>query len=206
LVAMFSRNPQVFEEQFQEDCDLTWIRGILERLFEFLSATGTVPTRTTSTEKLFKTCTKWHDLLSDFSLPTHLVPAIKLAVGPYEKVLRWTYMDATIAFLSTVGELHLESLRMHHCVGSYADRAVSGVCYVFHGSFGGEPITILFRLTGEDSVHVISGVCNRAPSKTAAATIRIWLSDMANALKSQKDGLERKTEGCFGPLVAPSSE
>jgi hypothetical protein len=45
-------------------------------------------------------------------------------------------------FLSTVDEICAEGERMRNCVGSYAEMAVQGRCYLFHVSRAGEEATV----------------------------------------------------------------
>jgi hypothetical protein len=47
-----------------------------------------------------------------------------------------------IRFLSTVGEVGEEAQRMRHCVASYAQDAVRGLCYLFHIEHSGEMATV----------------------------------------------------------------
>ena len=50
--------------------------------------------------------------------------------------------DLNVRFLSSVKEVCVEGVRMNNCVASYAARAVSGHCYLFHISHGGEEATV----------------------------------------------------------------
>jgi hypothetical protein len=50
--------------------------------------------------------------------------------------------DPRIVFLPTVGAVVEEGERMRHCVGSYARRAVTGSCYLFHVEYKGASATV----------------------------------------------------------------
>jgi hypothetical protein len=47
-----------------------------------------------------------------------------------------------LRLLATVGEVIDEGLRMRHCIGLYADRAVSGDCFLFHVAHDGQSASI----------------------------------------------------------------
>src|SRR5262249_11461833 len=47
-----------------------------------------------------------------------------------------------VSFLSTVGEICDEGAKMHHCIASYAQRAVNGFCYLFHIDHDGDMASV----------------------------------------------------------------
>ncbi len=47
-----------------------------------------------------------------------------------------------VRFLATVGEILEEGVRMQHCAGAYAARAVGGESFLFHADYAGESATV----------------------------------------------------------------
>jgi hypothetical protein len=82
---------------------------------------------------------RWHRVAPDIraevtalggvAMPTRL-PPVALPCNP------------EITFLGTVGAVLDEGERMHHCVATYARRAVSGGCYLFHVEHDGAQATV----------------------------------------------------------------
>jgi hypothetical protein len=72
--------------------------------------------------------------------------------------------DPRITFLSTVGAVLEEGDRMRHCVGSYARRATTGGCYLFHVDYGGHEATVEVDQGG--TVSQSCGPCNRRNAAT----------------------------------------
>ncbi|MDX2166641.1 MAG: PcfJ domain-containing protein [Deltaproteobacteria bacterium] len=66
---------------------------------------------------------------------------------------------AGLRFLATVGEVIEEGRRMGHCIGLYADRAVSGECFLFHAEHQGSTASI--EVGAEGRVRQASGPRNR---------------------------------------------
>jgi hypothetical protein len=73
--------------------------------------------------------------------------------------------DPRITFLSTVGAVLEEGDRMRHCVGSYARRAATGGCYLFHVDYRGEQATVEVDQGG--GVSQSCGPCNQRNAATA---------------------------------------
>lgn len=73
--------------------------------------------------------------------------------------------DSRITFLATVGTVLEEGERMRHCVGSYARRAATGGCYLFHVEYRGEQATVEVDRNGQ--VAQACGPCNGRNAATA---------------------------------------
>jgi hypothetical protein len=65
-------------------------------------------------------------------------------------------------FLATVGEVIEEGRRMGHCIGFYADRAVSGDCFLFHVEHAGQVASI--EVGAEGRVRQAAGRHNQRNS------------------------------------------
>ncbi len=64
----------------------------------------------------------------------------------------------------TVGALHDEGRRMHHCVAHPAEHGEAGVAHFFHAVVVDQPITIQVSRSGNDRYHLVeaSGRASRA--------------------------------------------
>lgn len=201
LIALISGDSELFEDRFESEEFESEFPAVLRWFLDFLSATGTVLTRATSSRKVVGACSAWHDSFWVGPGVSHFLPEMKLAVQPLIGLERWSYGNATITFLPTVGDLQLESSRMQHCVATYADSAVSGDCYVFHGKFVEEHVTIAVSLKPTLRLLERSGVRNKEPSNTALSLIATWLAAFSDALQTRSDGNERKFKGSFSDAV-----
>lgn len=125
---------------------------------------------------LTKRCIDWHrDIaLNRASAYTkQFAPETALAKPPIEFT-----PDDNIKLLLTVGELKQESINMHHCVGSYADKAIRGDCYIFHAEHKGERATIEVSPVGQ--IVQSHGPCNKRNKacEFAESSLSGWLSQL----------------------------
>jgi hypothetical protein len=73
-----------------------------------------------------------------------------------------------VRFLSTVGEVAAEGLRMRHCITSFASEAVHGRAFLFHVDHGGEPAS--FEIDPDGDVLQAAG-----PGNTSNAAVEYGL-------------------------------
>jgi hypothetical protein len=71
-----------------------------------------------------------------------------------------------IRFLSTVEDVLMEGVRMEHCIGSYAEAAVAGRCYLFHVEHQRSSASVMVDSVSGQVLQSF-GPCN---SRNAAAT------------------------------------
>jgi hypothetical protein len=57
--------------------------------------------------------------------------------------------NPALSFLESIGAIHREGKSMGHCIGSLADQAVSGSCYLFHVEYQGECASVQVSRFGE---------------------------------------------------------
>jgi hypothetical protein len=73
--------------------------------------------------------------------------------------------DLSVDPLTTLGALFEEGATMHHCVGFYADVALTGQMYFYRARIGGERVTLAIAWAGDRWRLVeASGFANRRPS------------------------------------------
>lgn len=80
-----------------------------------------------------------------------------------------------VTFLATVGDVVAEGKKMHHCIASYAERAVKGEYYLFHCDHNGEAASIAITPNGD--IHQCYGPCNQknSASKYAEKEFQKWI-------------------------------
>jgi hypothetical protein len=67
-----------------------------------------------------------------------------------------------VRFLSTVGEVAAEGLRMRHCIASYAGEAVHGRAFLFHVEHAGHPAS--FEIDADGDILQAAGPGNTTNS------------------------------------------
>lgn len=79
-----------------------------------------------------------------------------------------------VRFLTTVGEVCEEGVRMDHCIATYADQAVNGECYLFHAERDGEWASV--EVSPRGKVVQSQGPKNRrnGTSRWAAGVLNRW--------------------------------
>jgi hypothetical protein len=79
-----------------------------------------------------------------------------------------------IKFLETVEDIVSEGEQMNHCIGTYAERAVEGRCYLFHAEHEGEHASIEVSPSG----HVVQAYgprnCTNRATQWAERILRTW--------------------------------
>lgn len=79
-----------------------------------------------------------------------------------------------IKFLETVEAIVSEGEQMNHCIGTYAERAVEGRCYLFHAEHEGEQASIEISPSG----HVIQSYgprnCRNRAAQWAEHILGTW--------------------------------
>lgn len=80
-----------------------------------------------------------------------------------------------VTFLATVGDVIAEGKKMHHCIASYAERAVKGDYYLFHCEHDGEAASI--AITPNGNIHQCYGPCNQknSASEYAEREFQKWI-------------------------------
>jgi hypothetical protein len=83
-----------------------------------------------------------------------------------------------ITFLDTVGAVLEEGERMHHCIATYARRAVSGGCYLFHVERGGAQATV--EVSRDGTVAQACGPTNQrnVATRWGAKVLADWGLDL----------------------------
>lgn len=84
-----------------------------------------------------------------------------------------------IRFIETVKDLLDESDAMHHCVASFAWRAVKGEVQLFHGDIDGQAVTIEVTCpSGKPLLGQVKGIANLEPDSRVRNVIASWLIDL----------------------------
>jgi hypothetical protein len=93
--------------------------------------------------------------------------------------------DARVHFLATAGEIYAEGEKMGHCIGSYAERAIAGRCYLFHVDYGDRQASVEVDPFGW--VKQAFGPYNEinAASDWGRQVLAVWASQFPN----HRDGM-----------------
>jgi hypothetical protein len=85
---------------------------------------------------------------------------------------------AEITFLDTVGAVLEEGERMHHCIATYARRADSGGCYLFHVERVGAQATV--EVSRDGTVAQACGPTNQrnAATRWGRRALAAWGLDL----------------------------
>lgn len=171
-------------------CDVTRLREALSQLADYLRHTGRTPGRRTNAGRLFAECARWH---ADGNFGSQkLPPEQTLNPGPTAGFSEWLGNGATVRFLATVQDLLDESSAMHHCVATYADRAVTGDIQLFHVDCDSEAVTVEISCDrGAPVLCQAKGVRNVTPSATALHAINAWLAELGTFVATQQKGARR---------------
>jgi len=113
----------------------------------------------------------WEQDFDEFEEPFDAATPTKLPPIPLPTV-------EGVQFLQTVGDVLEEGKRMNHCIASYADRAVTGHCFLFHVDHEGECASVEVDLRG--GVRQACGPSNRPNRATeyAARLLKHWGRDI----------------------------
>ena len=97
--------------------------------------------------------------------------------------------------IESIRELLLESMCMHHCVGSYIEGILSGRCYIYRVTKP-ERATLEIRQTGPGvwEQAQLKSYCNRPSGENVAEQVQKWLLESASAIAQQH------ASGVLGPL------
>ena len=97
--------------------------------------------------------------------------------------------DPHLTFLSTVGEIYHEGVRMQHCVAQLTPRALSGESYLFHCEYENSEATIEVHETG--AVIQAGGPRNRKnPARNYGIDVlKAWGRQSDEELRSHSCGL-----------------
>ena len=79
-----------------------------------------------------------------------------------------------IRFLETVGDVVSEGELMKHCIGTYAERAVEGRCYLFHAEHEGEQASVEISPTGQVVQAYGPRNCTNRAAKWAEHVLGTW--------------------------------
>ncbi|MBF0503210.1 MAG: PcfJ domain-containing protein [Candidatus Riflebacteria bacterium] len=190
---------------------------LITQLCDYARATDRYPGRTTSPEKLLQESRQWHDRQEYLRLrmpperrgeaSREISPEQPLDPGPIGAFQTWKLGEDVIRFLPTAGDLLEESRRMHHCVASYASKAIQGNTHIFHAEIAGEPSTIELSFSnGKPTLRQAAGIKNKKPREEAMNTIKLWFEDLFMALMASTRGTTPRLNGQFeGPLTALKS-
>lgn len=119
---------------------------------------ATWPSRTAPPARVFAEVEAWHE----WPWGPPLDPEVAFSTPPIGG-REITGIDATP--ILTVGALHDEGRRMHHCVAHLAELGVAGVAHFFHAVVVDQPVTIHVSRSGPNRYQLVeaSGLANIAP-------------------------------------------
>jgi hypothetical protein len=158
---------------------------MLAEVMDYLRFTGRCPGRATSLERLVSDSQHWHEN-APWELFFHdLDQELVFPGGVWPK---WRSNGGLVTPLTTVRDLVGESMRMRHCIASYADSACAGEVQVFHAEINGKALTVMAELwpSGVEILEV-SGRANREVTKNERAVLARWRLEMYQMLRSRAE-------------------
>src|SRR5262249_18345501 len=111
---------------------------------------------------------RWHRIAPDLRVEVAELGGLSMPTRPPPVALP---DDPRITFLPTVGAVLEEGARMRHCVGTYARRAVTGACYLFHVEYRGMSATV--QVDSDGRVAQACGPGNARNLATSWATRKL---------------------------------
>lgn len=120
---------------------------------------ATWPSRTAAPARVFADVQAWHE----WPWGPPLDPEVAFPAPP---IGCRTIAGIDAAPILTVGALHDEGRRMHHCVAHLAELGVAGVAHFFHAVVVDQPITIHVNRSGPNGYQLVeaSGLANTSPA------------------------------------------
>ena len=153
------------------------LQTMLEEVNDYLRCGRRYPGRATDPSKLLEECDQWHE--NQYYIDNDISPEQALDPGPTKGFPVWYTLRGKIRFIPTVKELRDESVKMHHCVASYARPALNGEIQLFHGDIDGEAVTIEITCKpGYPRLVQAKGIANREPGFRVRKVISNWLFDL----------------------------